>query len=248
MLNPVLKAMVTSEVIEELTESGQVGRVETKVLTYDGNTEGKEIYDIGDAAPLVRLGEPIDHTKVTQIVAKVGSEYNTVAHYEAMAVPDIDGAVVETDVGILLYIFNSDFADGEYSCPKGTYVYTAIPETDGVYVSEIKLETIHPIEPKFIPGVCLPVVEFSTVPTKDGAQLTEEECALMDALNGAPFVLKIPLAFSEGTTFHASFVASSIKVAEGIFAYSGMFYTGALNAIMVGNETGQWFVTFASEG
>lgn len=38
-------------------------------------------------------------------------------------------------------------------------------------------ETVHTIDPKFIPGAVLPVVELTTMPTADGAQLTEAETA-----------------------------------------------------------------------
>lgn len=52
-------------------------------------------------------------------------------------------------------------------------------------------ETIHPIDPKFIPGAVLPVVDIKTLPgdTGTGNELTAEESAQLDALNGAPFIM-----------------------------------------------------------
>lgn len=51
-------------------------------------------------------------------------------------------------------------------------------------------ETVHTIDPKFIPGAVLPVVKLTTVVTAEGAELTVEEAAKMDALSGNPAVLK----------------------------------------------------------
>lgn len=53
-------------------------------------------------------------------------------------------------------------------------------------------ETIHPIDPKFLPGAVLPVVELSTVPSTEGSPLTEAETAAIVemAQNSTPIVLK----------------------------------------------------------
>lgn len=55
-----------------------------------------------------------------------------------------------------------------------------------------KKETIHTIDPKFIPGAVLPVVELSTTIT-DGAVFTEEESAQLAAVMGMPCIIKASL-------------------------------------------------------
>lgn len=67
--------------------------------------------------------------------------------------------------------------------------------TFGISVQE---ETIHPIDPKFLPGVCLPVVELETViPVRDEepVPLSESENLVLDKMmeSFTPFVLKCKL-------------------------------------------------------
>lgn len=76
-----------------------------------------------------------------------------------------------------------------------THLYANDPNTHDISVSRaitVKLvtETIHPIDPKYIPGAVLPVVEITTAITVDGAELTAEEAAKLDSLNGMPCIIK----------------------------------------------------------
>lgn len=56
-------------------------------------------------------------------------------------------------------------------------------------VSVSTFRTHIPIDPKYIHGAVLPVVELSTVPTAEGTPLTEAEAAAIDALNGKPCIV-----------------------------------------------------------
>lgn len=91
--------------------------------------------------------------------------------------------------------------------------------------------TIHPIDPKFLPGVCLPVVELSgaeTLTTEEQAQLTA--CAKQ----GIPIVVKI---VQEGTV-EASEVLQYLFIGKAD-EYHG--YAGDIGKFL-GTEDGVWTV------
>ena len=70
-------------------------------------------------------------------------------------------------------------------------------------------ETIVPIDPKYLPGVCLPVVELSTALANETA-LTDAESALLSTAfeGGAPVVIRCTVYFSilEGMPVSGQFV------------------------------------------
>ena len=106
----------------------------------------------------------------------------------------------------------------------------------GNHITISETETIHPIDPKYLPGVCLPVVELSTVPTADGAALTAEETAqLSSALATSKYALVVlpfdfaisPMVcrfyeedesagFLGGVVAHGSFVNVALIYADGV--------------------------------
>lgn len=61
-------------------------------------------------------------------------------------------------------------------------------------------ETIHQIEAKYLPGVCLPVVEFATEPTAENAMLTSEELQSVLSVGYSPFVVKFALSIVGDST------------------------------------------------
>lgn len=65
--------------------------------------------------------------------------------------------------------------------------------TDPAISISQETETIHTINPKYLPGVCLPVVELTTQATNERTELTAEEAAMLDTLNGAPCLMKCPV-------------------------------------------------------
>lgn len=95
-------------------------------------------------------------------------------------------------------------------------------------------ETIHPIDPKYLPGVCLPVVEIA-----DYTALTDAECAALDKAesNNAPIVVK----FNFGGIDICC--ALSRMDAEGITIFSGtQLLLEATWKIVLSNEGG-WTMT-----
>lgn len=73
--------------------------------------------------------------------------------------------------------------------------------TNGKHCTVATAETVHPIDPKYLPGVCLPVVEITSAPTEDGAALTAEEKAIVEAAmaQNAPIVVR----FTESDVMNA---------------------------------------------
>jgi hypothetical protein len=103
----------------------------------------------------------------------------------------------------------------------------------------IEAETIHPIDPKFLPGVCLPVVELTTQPTEEGATLTDAENARMDAAaesetpivvrfdyGGASFAIQFYRVTAEGIPMYCSdIVVLGTKVLATIVKEEGWFFS-----------------------
>lgn len=75
---------------------------------------------------------------------------------------------------------------------KGEAYGVAVDQNGGSFIKVITPETIVPIDPKYLPGVCLPVVELTTMPTEEGAALSESESAAVQAAfdTGMPCVIK----------------------------------------------------------
>lgn len=106
-------------------------------------------------------------------------------------------------------------------------------------------ETIHPIDPKFLPGVCLPVVELSTVfvvGTSDAITIVDETDIkkLNDTISyGLPIVVKIATNMYDrisGVLYYVSDSASPDNV-----SYSGIICNSAANAILgLTKYDGEW--------
>ena len=64
-------------------------------------------------------------------------------------------------------------------------------------------------------GGGLPVVELTTQPTTEGAQLTAEESAAIDALNGTPCIIHLACELSVGGSLSVKAFADA-TIASGI--------------------------------
>lgn len=150
--NPAVMSSVISRSFEEssnkikqdLYESGGIGYTEPgKVYAFDGDASGKvvggNLVKISDDAP--------DLKKTTKIVFYNGTETEVS--------PDIytfidEGMQGFTDPHNPDVIFIASIPVGDDEFPAGLYVYC----DDELYVSRIEFaETIHPIDPKYLPDV-----------------------------------------------------------------------------------------------
>lgn len=107
-----------------------------------------------------------------------------------------------------------------------------------------RTETIHPIDPKYLPGVCLPVVELSTEIPIDGTEVTlstEEGTLLTKACeSGIPVCMKIRLGISENITtpFSAVFTLGTEDANSALFC----MLNGTL--ITIKSKDSVWTATF----
>ena len=129
-------------------------------------------------------------------------------------------------------LFFDESAAATFGVDVGAYFAMSI---DGSwYVAEVstETETIHPIDPKFLPGVCLPVVE-----TADINAITTAESAVFTAAaeNGLPCVLKW---FSDEDGVGMAIIFN-LQVIEGVYQYSALA-SGSYLTIAKDNETGLW--------
>lgn len=201
--------LITLALAKKYTDE-KAGYSEQNVFTFDGNTEGKLVVN-----NMVRVStKKIDATTAVSVTGMAGGVEQTIVK-ENMT---IDDGVLSFQG--LCFVLCSNGEDEEY--PVGVYVLA----TEEMYVSRVEFaETIHPIDPKFIPGAVLPVVELSTEPTEEGAPLTEKESAAIQAAydTGMPCVVKMNLQLGDGDVAKISMLLVHMKstfTSEAIDAYA----------------------------
>lgn len=212
--------LAKSMVIDELSESGQVGHVEPgKVYTYDGNLENAEGMTIVDEIIFAQIatGE-FDLNKVARAELVYYGQSVALTSADMQVTTDADGTqkLIATVAGITLpgIVCKDDklfvFSMGEHHVKTVEFA-----------------ETIHPIKPKFIPGAVLPVVELSTAV---GEALTEAENAKLNevAATGLPCVICFTI---EGMPMSAVF---SFTDMSGLPMYSHTFGTMFIQLISDG--------------
>lgn len=112
-------------------------------------------------------------------------------------------------------------------------------------VVSVKLleKTIHPIDPKYLPGVCLPVVELETVVSADAVFTDAENNALTEAFeSGLPVVLKCAI-----NTAGASVEVQAEKfncIAYGATSDGMAFFMLPGTPTMIALADGVWGVVF----
>lgn len=123
------------------------------------------------------------------------------------------------------------------------------PENTSTVSIYMKTETIHPIEAKYLPGVCLPVVEISTVLTLNSTvALTEEEGAMLDAAvaQNLPVVIRLKLK-DNGSDDESAQTASILASMSSDFYGTGYPALVAqfvnISAVFAGSENG-WMAVF----
>lgn len=105
----------------------------------------------------------------------------------------------------------------------------------------VEAETIHPIDPKFLPGVCLPVVEITSAeyPTEGGivALSAEENAALLKAAElGLPICVKTSLGGPPTcVVVNAMFLDGTVSC-SGYFAGLNMMFVATADGGMMGEE------------
>lgn len=207
--NPsVIKSMVKSEIGEYVEEaSNEVLRklgIGTKSVpgvlkislemcqTAVANGSAIDIPDAGTFIPI--LNRPIAQNEMEKVVVILPDGNETVENADLGYIsPNSNCYAVVVSGGIGMLVVNAD-TDLGVAVPKGTYIAYYNNEYGIGYVSEIHgilTETTTPISDKYLPGVCLPVVELETA-IGDMAPLAEADSAKLNkaAASSMPIVCK----------------------------------------------------------
>lgn len=216
-----------NKAMKRLAESGKIGKSTAgMVLTWDGDKSNET--DLGDGLFGVKIADYTDLTKVDSITMEViGFETTTIQKSQFTAAVNnptgdiLVGTIVADSIPILLAISAEyeDFKPGTYAVTTGTQIR---------FISATIPETIHPIDPKYLPGVCLPVVELSTAIPIDGTEVefsTDESAKLTNAANlELPVCVKTHLKAGE-EKITTSFVTTFAGIAPDIslaIVFNGM--------------------------
>lgn len=167
--------------LNRLMDAG--GYIQKTALSNNGKNEGKESFVAGDMS-YVRIGNSIEFADITEVtINNFGESFVILATYLNQSV-DENGNVTVVASGVTgFYILTNT---NPYNVSAGVYV---LSEPDmPLYITSIKAETIVPIDQKYLPGVCLPVVEIADI-----SAITAEEGAELGKHIGIPVVIKVTI-------------------------------------------------------
>lgn len=208
-----------------------LAKTETKKITWDGNTTGRESFIFPDTdLTFVKIGDSTDYNSITSVSVSltIGQKTSVIEISGADLIwNDLDEAVTlespfeDIGIPILMLILPSDT---EGLGTKGAYTIDWTSEPNRCYVSQIVTEVIHPlpdwaipqIPASKLPGAVLPVVELETEPTAEGTPLTEAEAAAIDALNGKPCIVVFNCVFGNFTSRFEAY--ASCTIVNGVIA------------------------------
>lgn len=152
--DPACIAMIMEQT-KQYTDSQRLGRVEKKIISWDGSTEGR--HDIGGIffqvsdTPFDTKNESIK--RVVDIRDGVQNEYDS---FKIEAIPTPNGVTVTV---VSYYLPDGGLDEAFYSVPdtfdmegvvfhKGIYFYG--PD-ENLYITRVETEVIHPIPAEYIP-------------------------------------------------------------------------------------------------
>lgn len=197
-------------VIGDLSEHGQIGYAETQktvllpqttIETVFVEAEGLNIFQADPALVSVEANARVTVLWDGVEYACTASDkvaFNEVVSFVLIGNQGMAGLGDDTGEPFLIWC-------GEQTDLSSVRLYTVITSvTDGEHALSItkETETIHLIDPKYLPGVCLPLVELSTVITEEGVTLTDAEKAqVSEVATGLPFVVKAKVHHADGSDF-----------------------------------------------
>lgn len=225
--NPFEVNQAAKKAAKLLGESGQVGRVEGKKYEvriepwrdgelFDFSTA--EFYKVSDLTPT--LAELDGATLEVQFEGEV---METTISADQFMKCNRDELYVHPDIGVCLATEDFENYDGAH-VTAGLYMMYDVLDEGSAYVLIWGNETIHPIDPKFIPGAVLPVVEITTELPEDGTEtaLTEVESAKLEEANA----MKMPCVIRCRT--------ESLPEMSTLFAWGGNQFVTNFDAFTIG--------------
>ena len=228
--------MMTLAMAKSYTDSQRLAYDNSKVITWDGDITDKPTGWFTNLHKV--MDDVLDLESITRVVLSV---------YDGSTVEFTDFTIDrrEEQFGLLTLTPQQgapdlvQISDGSYSpdIPKGTYL---LGNSAQMWISRVECADIKTIEPKFLPGVCLPVWDIGELPSYGNSRdFTAEENARMDALveTKMPFILK-------GTTDYGEFccVMSYSKYYNDI-EYKYIATAGYNLHIAIRNIEGGWYIS-----
>lgn len=205
-MNPIDNAIVLEEA-KKYTD--KICRVETKTISWDGDTTGKTLLS-GEGIPLYKVSDDcIDVKDITKVVIYViadnGAEgftdadkvFGSISGPVIMGVDDFGLVLTHEDGEELVVTVKSDIIEDGVTIKKGTYfrgLWRFQQTASRIRVASVTTETIHPIDPKFL----LPsryLLNLSSVTIQQGDSVIRPsiyDFVALAAQNGGSFNTTIP--------------------------------------------------------
>lgn len=246
-LNPEEVNAAARKAARMLGKSGAAGHVApARVIPYDIRNTTEE--DILEDTYVKISDELIDLTAVSEITTSDRSggtvtmtkdmfSVRTVNEYRKVLDCTVEG---ETIPVLMVQDFSThEWADTPIAKEQtGTYVMTLLD------FGNIKLaETIHPIDKKYLPGVCLPVVELGTLPFDGSSTITDE--TVINALDNSETPL---LAHFDANGVATTYALVSKCASSDIVMWLGSFVLEGVTILRLQKTDGQWQTSFAIVG
>ena len=202
MFDSATATFAANKVMRELGESGSIGKAVTHKPSFIIPAEEDFVPDVTLSDMRIKWFSAEVPTKDEFMSGKVFASKSGVTYeddcsnYEVFAEVEKSFAI---STGQLIVMVAGELENALGAVPK-TGMYYCIPDysqlSNGSIGAEFTFvwETIHPIDPKYLPGVVMPVVEIETEPNGDGVELSDADMEKLKALNGAvPFVAKFSM-------------------------------------------------------
>lgn len=211
-------------------------KISGKVFTFDGNAE--ETQELGGVTYAKIANTAPNLHNVTKAVYSTPDGSTIDVPAENMIVEDLNfgsGNVQQrinvSMMGKTLYAIILD--------ASGLWVYA---QPGFGYCSYIEFaETIVPIDQKYLPGVCLPVVELETVLTAGTeTELPETDAAKLDVVVRTDYPIVVKFTTAEVGAF--TMLLGKVVFSDDMFAYSGAFPFGDQTYKLTMLYEGGWVV------
>lgn len=182
--------------INSLTESGQIGTVDKEpiIITYDGTGEKIDFTDVFGGTFAKASDTIIEASQIASIKIYINGKVSEMPFEVRGDDPELFYGVYSGDTVLALVLsVDDEFPKGVYVLDKGSIGYVC-------EISTKPTETIKPIDPKYLPGLTLPVVDIGEVTLMAAVEnignfvsVTPGESAALDkaAANASPIVLRI---------------------------------------------------------
>lgn len=241
--DPIIINQAAKKAMEKLGQDGKPVGDYSYDIQWDGNTDGKVTIPVGAVASYVKVSNRVltkeDLIGATYVnfdaTTNVVAEKNIIDNSAVGATTQFYGVMADnmsdTPVIVSCKACTINFKGVPVTIPSDGIYFLRMVIGDIMYVSSLSKETIVPIDPKYLPGVCLPVVELSTE-----LNLFSEETQEL-TLNEADIAKLQPL--------HDSGVTNVVlKINGGIFGILCSGITSEVNSIWSGSiSIESFFVT-----